>query len=239
MRVASEVRVADGVSHKEDDRAITPRVLFAEHHTLFAQTITHMLEAHGFEVVSVAASAEETIDKTAELIPDLVLVDVDLPGASGSTSERQIKAAHPSVPMIAIGSSHDEEKVNRAIQSGFEGFISKDAAVDDFVAYIWDVVEGESTWRSKIRRERRRPLDEVGEAHFRASYLTPREREVLVLLTEGASSRDLAGRLSLSPHTVRSHVQSILAKLQVHSRLEAAAFANRFGLVETNIESFV
>jgi two-component system nitrate/nitrite response regulator NarL len=238
MRVASELR-ATSADEIEVDQKVGPRVVFAEHHTLFAQTITHMLEAHDFEVVSVAASAGEAIDKTRELDPDLVLVDVDLPGSNGSTSGHQVKDAHPTVTMIAIGSSDDEEKIDSAYRCGFEGFISKDAAGEDFITYIQNVVDGGSTGQSKMRPSRRQALDEVGEAQFRASYLTPREREVLTLLTEGTNSKDLASRLSLSPHTVRSHVQGILAKLQVHSRLEAAAFATRFGLVETNVEAIV
>ncbi|MGI8707863.1 MAG: response regulator transcription factor [Actinomycetota bacterium] len=227
LRVDTGVPDAGGGSEEGDQRG-GARVVLAEHHTLFAQMITYMLEANEFEVAGVAASTAEAIERMSELDPDLVLVDIDLPGAG------QIKAAHPSVTMIAIGSSDDEERMMSAFHAGFEGFISKDAASADFIAYIHNVVYGGPSRLKRLRPGRSRPLDEAGEALFRASYLTPREREVLFLLTEGANSRLLATQLSLSPHTVRSHIQNILAKLQVHSRLEAAAFATRFGIVDSN-----
>lgn len=143
--------------------------MLAEHHTLFAQMITYVLEANDFEVAGAAASTAEAIERMSELDPDLVLVDIDLPGAG------QIKTAHPSVTMIAIGSSDDEERMMSAFHAGFEGFISKDAAGADFIAYIHNVVDGDASRLKRVRPGRSRPLDEAGEALFRASYLTARE----------------------------------------------------------------
>lgn len=204
--------------------------------TLFAHTIGRVLAANGFDVVAIVGPADDASDRARDVTPDLVLVDDDLPHTTAAAVGRDIKAAHPAGTLVAVSSRDDNGKV-RKLAEGFEGSVSRDAGGDDFIAYVQRAVEGGAFRPLRARALRRHPLDEVEEAHHRASYLTEREREVLALLTRGASSRQLATRLSLSPHTIRSHVQNILAKLQVHSRLEAAAFATRFGIVEIDLRA--
>jgi two-component system nitrate/nitrite response regulator NarL len=160
---------------------------------------------------------------------DLVLMDIGLPDRSGLAVGAEIVEEHDA-KVLAVTALEDHETAVRALRAGFYGYVTKDTNLKRFLAAIESVLGGEVVMPRRLGRSFGRRPDDL--LPVIASQLTPRERDVLELLVEGMSGARIAEHLRISHNTVRTHVQSILAKLQVHSRLEAAAFAVEHGLVE-------
>lgn len=157
-------------------------------------------------------------------------MDIGLPDRSGFAVGRDILAEHPAIKMVVVTSLEDDQAVREAVRSGFHGYLTKHTKLSQFVGAIETAVNGQMVLpQGPVTRRALSRGDQ--EAELLARQLTPKELEVLGLLAEGANSSEIARGLRISPNTVRTHVQSILAKLQVHSRLEAVAFAARNGLV--------
>jgi two-component system, NarL family, nitrate/nitrite response regulator NarL len=221
-----------GLSAPHQEPVAEPTVLIVDDHRLFAEAITWALERLGMRVV-LASNAEEALDATRRHRPSLVLLDIGLPGASGLSVGKEILRLTPDAKVVAVTALHDPGAVKEAVRLGFHGYITKDTPMERFAASIDAAIGGQLVMPHHLARVMgESPSDEERHASVLAAQLTPRERDVLDMLVEGASSARIAKRLSISPNTVRSHVQSILPKLQVHSRLEAAAFAVRHGLAE-------
>jgi len=196
---------------------------------LFAEAVTPLLEDLGFRV-SVATTGPAAFRSIEGLPPDLVLVDMSLPEDEGSAVGKRFLSIRPGAVVIGVTTGIDERRVKECRRAGFQGCISKDASVARFMAHVRRALEGQRI------RPRSVAANGAGDARrsgvdLLASQLTNRELEVLAMLVEGASGHEIAQRCQISPNTVRTHVQSVLTKLQVHSRLEAAALAVRHGLV--------
>jgi two-component system, NarL family, nitrate/nitrite response regulator NarL len=205
--------------------------LIVDEHVLFAEAMTVALRNREMEVVR-ATTAAEALEAVGSDRFDLVLMDIGLPDRSGLSVGAQIVAEHDDLKVLAVTALDDPDAAVRAIRSGFHGYVTKDTDLTRFLAAI------ESALRGQVVMPRRMTRNETGK-EGRDDYLaalvaslTTREREVLALLTEGMNGSRIAETLRISQNTVRTHVQSILTKLQVHSRLEAAAFAVQHGLVE-------
>jgi DNA-binding NarL/FixJ family response regulator len=181
----------------------------------------------GMEVIGVAATADDGF-RQAELEPDVILMDLALPDQSGLAAGKRIVDRWPQARLIAVTALADRLVADEAMRLGFRGYVTKDTSVTQLVNSVASVVDGQIVMPHALAPTRRRRDDPVA---LLASQLTPRELEVLAMLVEGLRGWEIAARLDVSPNTVRTHVQSILTKLQVHSRLEAAAFAVRHGLV--------
>jgi DNA-binding NarL/FixJ family response regulator len=180
------------------------------------------------EVVGICASAASGMAAVREHRPDMVLLDLGLPDRSGLELGRDILEELPETKVVVVTALDDERSVHDAFKAGFHGYLTKQTEAKGFVQALRSVQGGQTVFPArKIGRARGRTGDEL-----LAEQLTTREIEVLQLLSEGATSGHMAEELSVSPNTVRTHVQGILSKLQVHSRLEAAAFAVRLGLVK-------
>ena len=206
------------------------RVLVVDDHKLFAEAVQLALEKHGMEVV-IATSPDEGLDAAVRESPDVVLLDIGLPGRSGLELGREILEQRPDAKIVVVTSFDDQRALQEAVRLGFHGFLTKDTKLPQLVRAITDVVEGQLVVPHRLAIRRRNGESE--ESDLLASQLTRREREVLGLLAAGSNSSEIARALVVSPNTVRTHVQSILAKLQVHSRLEAVAFATRHHLLST------
>ena len=206
------------------------KAIVVDDHRLFVDVIKALLERMGFDVVAIASSAEEALALSG-YTPDLVLVDVGLPDQSGLVLGRALLDAFPGAKVLALTALDDPRAVEEAARSGFHGYLLKDQPVTQFSESIRSSLEGEFVFPRRFvsPSDARASRDD---SRLFADQLTPREREVLSLLVEGASGQIVARRLGISSNTVRTHVQSILAKLQVHSRLEAVAFAVRHGVVD-------
>ncbi len=200
------------------------RVLVVDDHKLFAEAVQLALARHGMDAM-IATTADEALDAAARHDPDVILLDIGLPDRSGLVLGREILQKHPTTKIVIVTSLEDQRALQEAVKCGFHGFLTKDTKLPQLVRAIRDVAEGQLVvpHRLAIRRKN----GESEEVDLLASQLTRREREVLGLLVAGANSTEIARALTVSPNTVRTHVQSILAKLQVHSRLEAVAFATR------------
>ncbi|MFB3738225.1 MAG: response regulator [Candidatus Velamenicoccus archaeovorus] len=183
--------------------------------------------------VHVRTSGAEGLDLARSERPDLVLLDIGLPDWDGIELGRTILAELPESKVVALTGLHDPRLVREAVAAGFHGFLSKDLRGSSFGRSILRVMDGEIVVPGRDGKEASHwsgygASDEVS---LLASQLTPRELEVLGLLARGADSRQMSSELGVRVNTVRTHIHSILSKLGVSSRLEAAAFAVRNGLV--------
>jgi len=213
--------------------ATTVRILIVDDHMLFAEAIRVALEDFGMSVVGVAPTGAEAIEMLEREVPDVILMDIGLPDRTGLVVGRTILERWPDATILALTALHDRNMVDEALRIGFRGYLTKDTPVAQFVNSIRSVVDGHLVLPLRLSPigRRSRGDDEVA---LMTEQLSRREREVLSLLVQGASGSTVAERLGISRNTVRTHVQSILTKLQVHSRLEAAAFAVRHGLVDVS-----
>ena len=205
-------------------------ILIVDDHRLFADVVAYALEQLGASVVGPVGTAAEAVEMAAAEDPDVVLLDLALPDGDGIDVGRRILALHPETIVLALSASTDPRAATEAVEAGFRGFVPKEARLPTVVEAIQAALDGRST----VIRPTHTPtsLRSGVSAGLLAGGLTTREREILELLVAGLGSRAIAEELRISVNTVRTHVQSVLTKLQVHSRLEAAAFAVRHDLVQ-------
>ncbi len=178
-------------------------------------------------VVGTAERGDEAVSTARTTRPDVVLVDIGLPDQSGLVVGSRLLEELPETKVIALSAIDDRRTIEEALRLGFHGYLTKETPVARFESAVRSVMEGQVI----VPRFGGRLLDIDEDASLLATQLTGREIEVLGLLVDGARGSEIAARLGISANTVRTHVQSILTKLQVHSRLEAATFAVRHGLV--------
>jgi two-component system nitrate/nitrite response regulator NarL len=162
--------------------------------------------------------------------PDVALVDIGLPDENGVQVGRRIMEVSPQTRVIAVTAMDDQRLGDEIVRAGFRGYLLKDTKVSQLLSAIQVVLHGEVVFPTRVPRAGGRD-GRPSQARLLGQQLTPRELEVLEMLARGIGGHEIARTLGIAPNTVRTHVQSILSKLQVHSRLEAAAFAVRHGLV--------
>jgi two-component system, NarL family, nitrate/nitrite response regulator NarL len=205
--------------------------LIVESHRLIAQAIELALQDEDMEVAEVASNATEALAAVRHERPEVILIDLALPDADASEVSRRLMESCPGTKVIALA-DWDDPALHDAGRLGFHGYVSKAAPRTEFVRCVTSVLHGLRV--APVRSGNKVPAaaspDDLDAAR-RAEQLTAREREVLALLVEGCGSDDMAHRLSLSHNTVRTHLGNILMKLGVHSRVEAAAFSIRNGIV--------
>jgi two-component system, NarL family, nitrate/nitrite response regulator NarL len=198
---------------------------------LFAEAIRSALDDVGMEAVGVVTTGRAALAFLEDDRPDVILLDLGLPDRSGLAVGREILDSWPEAKLVVLTALDDPKAVEEAVRAGFRGYLTKDTPVSRFVSSIEAIVAGQEVFPHRFAQRMRRPGSTNDSVWLLISQLTPREREVLGLLVEGADGRTIATRLGISRNTVRTHVQSILTKLQVHSRLEAATLAVRHRVV--------
>jgi NarL family two-component system response regulator LiaR len=208
----------------------TIRVFLADDHPVVREGLRTFLEARpGFEVVGEAGDTESTVRGAVESRPDVVLLDLVMPGLGGVAAIREIRERAPDVRILVLTSFASDDQVIPAVQAGADAYVLKDVEPSALESAIRLVHRGEAMLDPQVTQ---RVMQEV--AHPKPtddlSLLTPREREVLQLLARGFSNRQLADELVVSEKTVKTHVSSILAKLGVRDRTQAALLAARAGL---------
>jgi DNA-binding NarL/FixJ family response regulator len=213
------------------------RVLLADDHALFRAGIASLLRAWGMDVVGQAADGNEAVELTRRLKPELVLMDVGMSPCNGLEATREIKAELPDVKVIIVTVSEDEQDLFEAIKSGAEGYLLKGMSEEELSATLERISAGEPALSpglaAKILDEFARMAHEgTGKPAGPEDDLTEREREVLRLVAEGATNREIAAALYISENTVGFHMKNILAKLHLKNRAQAAAFAIRAGLAD-------
>jgi NarL family two-component system response regulator LiaR len=205
------------------------RVLAVDDHELVSQGMALLLlPFEDIEVVGTALSGEEALRLCGELQPDVILMDMRLPGMDGPEATQAIRTRYPRVQVLALTTYHDEELVRRAIQAGAMGYLLKGVTIDDLAAGIRSVHAGQPTMAVEAMQalaQAAQPGPKLGDD------LSQREREVLALLVAGNSNPEIAEQLVISLPTVKSHVSHILAKLGVANRAEAASVAVKHSLI--------
>jgi DNA-binding NarL/FixJ family response regulator len=212
------------------------RVLVVDDHALFRHGLLQVLRAvSDIEVVGEARDGLAAIEQSAQSQPDVVLMDVRMPGMNGIEAARRIRAAQPSVRILMLTESEDEDDLYGAVRAGATGYLLKEVAIDEIADAIRAVAVGQALvsplMTTKLLSEFN-ALSRRLEEEYDGRRLTQRELEVLRLIARGMSNKDIATELVIAENTVRNHVRNILEKLQVRSRVEAAMYAVREKLVD-------
>jgi DNA-binding NarL/FixJ family response regulator len=209
------------------------KVIVVDDHELFRRGLSALLEERGIPVFHEASLAADAIDRAVEMGPGVVLMDLNLPGMSGIEATQRLAAVAPQARVLVLSVMTDDRNVMNALLAGAYGYVLKDAPIDQIVEGIRATARGESLISPRIasRLVRRLRAPEAVEPGLSIDDLTPREYEVLELLARGLDNGQIARALYLSQHTVKNHVSSILIKLQVQNRIQAAVRAIRGGVV--------
>jgi DNA-binding NarL/FixJ family response regulator len=218
------------------DEAPPIRVLVVDDHALFRHGLISVLRtAPDLVVVGEARDGLEAIEQAAELQPDVVLMDVRMPTVNGIEAARRIRAAQPTVRILMLSESEDDEDLYGAVRAGATGYLLKEVAIDEIADAIRAVASGQAlvspSMTTKLLSEFNALSRRLEEEHD-GRRLTDRELEVLRLIARGMSNKDIGSELVIAENTVRNHVRNILEKLQVRSRVEAAMYAVREKLID-------
>jgi two-component system response regulator NreC len=211
------------------------RVLIADDHTLVREGLRALLQGEGsFEVIAEASNGHEAIERALEMRPDVILMDIGMPGLDGLEATRRIVKASPGIRVLVLTVHETEDYFFRALEAGAQGFLVKDAASTELVAAVRAVHQGGMFLHPPLaKRLVADYLGRVSSGEERSSYeaLTPREREILKLIGEGNTNQEIADQLSLSINTVQTHRSRIMDKLNLHSRAQLMKYAVRMGLL--------
>jgi DNA-binding NarL/FixJ family response regulator len=221
------------VSPRETSRRDDPKVIVIDDHELFRQGVIGLLEERGIEVVGEAGLAADGIRLAEGVGPCVVLMDLRLPGMSGIEATQRLTAVAPLARVLVLTVFVDDQHIMDALLAGACGYVLKDAPIEQIVEGIRAAARGESLISPRIATRLVRRVREPGKIDRQATtdVLTPRELEVLELVARGLDNSEIAQALYLSQHTVKNHVSTILNKLQVENRIQAAVRAVRGGLV--------
>jgi two-component system, NarL family, response regulator DevR len=211
------------------------RIVLVDDHELVRMGLKSLLEHHPqFDVVGEAGSAREALEQVEALKPDVVVMDIRLPGTSGIDACEQIVNQYPETKVLMLTSYAEDEMLFSAIRAGASGYVLKQIGSDDLIKAIESVGRGEALLdpavTQRVFQEVRRAVKEEEASAF--SHLSQQEKHVLLLVSEGKTNREIAKNLFLGEGTVRNYVSSILSKLSVNNRAEAAAYAVQHSLRE-------
>ncbi len=194
-------------------------------------------EAGDFEVVGEAGNGHDAVLAAAETQPDVILMDLLMPGMDGIEATRQITSLQPKARILVLTSFAADNKVFPAIKAGAAGYLLKDSSPDELVRAIRQVHRGEPSLHPTIARKLLQEIARPAEQQPAPEALTAREMEVLRLIAQGLGNQEIADRISVSEPTVRAHVSRILGKLHLASRTQAALYAVRKGLTDADADS--
>lgn len=215
------------------------RVLIVDDHTLFRSGVKLLLERQaGFEVVGEASDGLEGVKRAKQLKPDVVLLDLHMPGTGGLAAVPLLREEVPQTEVIMLTVSEDADDLLEALRAGARGYLLKNIETDFLLDSIRHAAAGKSVISShmagKLADAMRNPQNSLAKAESSLGKLTPREREIIVMLASGASNKNVARTLDLAESTVKIHVQGILRKLNLSSRVQAAVYAVEHGLVDSS-----
>jgi two-component system response regulator NreC len=212
------------------------RILLVDDHKMFRAGIRALMSSQrDMEVVGEASTGEEALDLVPSLSPDVVLLDIGLPGIGGVEVARRIHATHPEVHVLALTAHDRPEYFFEILRAEAAGYVLKEAAPSELFTAVRAAYRGEAYFYPTVARKLLNDyLRRVSAGDERESYdgLTPREREVLKLIAEGHSNRDIAERLVISVNTVEVHRARLMRKLDLHKRAELVKYAIRSGLID-------
>lgn len=213
------------------------RILVVDDHTLFRSGIVLLLQRQkGFEVVGEASDGLEGVKRAKQLKPDVVLLDLHMAGTGGLEALRMLVEDVPETQVVMLTVSEDTEDLLEALRSGARGYLLKNIETEFLLDSIQRAARGESVMSPQIAHKLADSLRTPAKGKPVATdsglgKLTPREREILIMLAHGDSNKEIAAALQLAESTVKIHVQGILRKLNLHGRVQAAVYAAEHGLV--------
>jgi DNA-binding NarL/FixJ family response regulator len=211
------------------------RILLADDHTVIRKGLRLLLESHpGFQVIAEASDGRETVAMAEAHQPDVVVLDVAMPTLNGIEAARQISAKMPQTAIVFLSMHSDESYVLKALKSGAKAYLLKDSAEYDLINAIRSVKEGKAFFSPSISKMLMEEyMRQMQDREIEDSYelLTTREREILQLLAEGKTNKEVASILNLSLYTVETHRGNILQKLNLHSGAELILYAVRKGVI--------
>jgi two-component system NarL family response regulator len=232
--------IATGDAEEAGEQSGSIRVVIVDDHALFRRGLDRVLDDEpDIQVVGEAADGVEAISRVRELTPDIVIMDVRMPRASGIEAARTIRAVAPETKVIMLTVSDLEEDLYEAVKAGVNGYLLKEVAIPEVADAVRAVAAGHSlvspSMASKLFTEFNVLAQQADDRQRSlAPRLTERELEVLKLVARGLSNRDIAGELYISENTVKNHVRNVLEKLQLHSRMEAVVYAMREKLLDVD-----
>lgn len=211
------------------------RIVLADDHAVMRSGLRLvLLEQQDFQVVGEASDGREAVKLAEALHPDVVVLDISMPGLNGIEAARQISGKQPEIALVVLSMHSDESYVLRALKAGVRGYLLKESPESDFIQAIHCVSQGKAFFSPAVSRTLAE--DYVRQSHERGvedSYdlLTVREREILQLIAEGRSNKDVAATLNLSVYTVETHRSNVMSKLNLHSIPELILYAVRKGVI--------
>jgi two-component system, NarL family, nitrate/nitrite response regulator NarL len=208
------------------------RVLIADDHRLFRNGLVSMFATRSdVLVVGEAADGAEALEKTADLKPDLVLLDLLMPVMGGLEALRRIRNEHPGTRVIMLTASENDADLLNALKGGAQGYLLKTCEPDDLFRAVRSAMAGQTTVSGVVAASALRGMSEQGTRQTGNESLTDREMDVLRLVASGATNKEIAARLNITVNTVKNHLRDILDKLHLQNRTQVAAYALREGLV--------
>jgi DNA-binding NarL/FixJ family response regulator len=227
------VAPVSGGSHSEKDHE--PRVVLVDDHDLFRTGLVTLLTEQGVHVVGEAGTGEAALRVVRELAPDVVVMDLNMPGISGVAATREITAVAPLTRVVVLTISADDNDVVDAVMAGACGYLLKDSSIQQLIAGIRAAAAGESLISPQIAGKVLQLLRVQGTSGEKTepmvTTLSDRELDVLKLIAIGKDNAEIARDLFISPKTVKNHISNILMKLQIENRIQAAVYAVRSGIV--------
>lgn len=218
------------------------RVILIDDHTLFRVGLEGLLTSRGIEVVASVGSGQDCLRLVSELTPDIILLDMRMPGINGLGVLEMVRKHDPELSIVMLTTSTEESDLLESLRQGAQGYLLKDMEPDQLVLALRDIVSGKTVVApdlapilAKAVQGGIKEKEEPEASPF--SELTPRETEILGLLAEGQSNKAIARNLGISDGTVKLHVKAILRKLEVHSRVEAAVMAVEHGFSKSALNS--
>jgi DNA-binding NarL/FixJ family response regulator len=224
------------VTETEPEAQLTePRVLLVDDHDLFRAGLRNLLEDQGVQIIGECTNGRDALRAVKDLAPDVVVMDLNMPGISGVEATRQISMIAPLTRVLVLTISDQDADVMDAILAGACGYLLKDASITELLQGIRSAAIGESlvspVIAAKVLQRVRASSASRREADVIQSELSDREIQVLKLIANGKDNAMIAGELHISPKTVKNHISNILMKLQIENRIQAAVFAVRSGIV--------
>ena len=225
------------ICHLKRGQMRSIRVLLVDDHPLFRKGLASLLAREkGFEVVGEAQDGAEALNKTKNLKPDLVLMDIYMPGGNGLEATRRIREALSSVKVVILTVSEEDKNLFEAIKCGAHGYLLKKVEPEELFRMLRGVFRGEAPIS---RATAAKILNEFAAQAHRATEempeekLTPKEREVIELLTKGWTNKEIGNKLRITENTVKNHLKNILDKLHLENRVQAATFALQHKLTDS------
>jgi two-component system NarL family response regulator len=216
-------------------------ILLVDDHTLFRESLQNLLTMHGYQVVGTAGDGLEALEKARHLQPDLILMDIEMPGCDGLTATRLIKAEMPDIRIVMLTVVQEDEGLFESFKSGASGYLLKSLRASELLWHLSQLAEGQAAFSpglaEKILEEFARMGRQLGSNSEQAEQtpdLTVRQREILTLIAQGMTYEEMGRTLGLSERTIRYHMGEIIQRLHLKNRSQVIAYAARAGLTGTH-----